>query len=419
MDDARGWTDADAPWRHPASGRLLTLFATCPRGLEAALADELTGLGAQAAVAGSAGVRLQATWPVAEHLNRGSRLASRILLSLAEGAYRNERDILRLAATLPWELVLGPRQTLRVDTNSHRARVRSINFVTLGVKDAIVDRVREHFGERPDIDTRTPDVRVVVFVDERHAAIHLDLSGESLFKRGWRQADDKGAAPLKENLAAALPILAGWQPGEPLLDPFCGSGTILIEAGQRVAGIAPGAHRVFGFESLSGYRRPAADATSGERGRSHDAGSRASRPSPAAVDATAPLAPDDRPAPARLFGSDIDGKLVGLARANARRAGLAANAIRFTTRDAAVLEPPCPEPGWIVTNPPYGERLESLGELDTRLLGRRLRERFAGWRLAWLSADLDLPGRLALRPRRRIPLMNGALDCRLFVFDLG
>ena len=258
-DTAAHIEHAAPAWQQPEADTCHRLFATCPQGLEALLADELTVLGAQGVKPDSAGVHWHAPWPVIEAVNRGSRLASRVLLELTRGPYRNERDILLLAAGVAWEQAMSPRHTLRVDISSRRARLKSLKLTTLRIKDAIVDRLREHYGERPDIDTRDPDVRVMAFADQREVAIHLDLSGESLFKRGWRQRDDKGAAPLKENLAAALPLLAGWQPGQTLLDPFCGSGTIVIEAAQRVAGIEPGSQRAFGFERLAGLLGPGDD----------------------------------------------------------------------------------------------------------------------------------------------------------------
>ncbi len=410
---AGGGSDRDAtpaaettppPWAAPDGDTRLILFATCPQGIEPLLAEEIVALGGESVSAGSAGVHWSASWAVVERVNRGSRLASRVLLRLAAAPYRNERDILRLVADVPWEQAMTPDHTLRVDLSSRRARLKSLRIVTLRIKDAIVDRLRERFGRRPDVDTQDPDVRVMAFVDEREAAIYLDLSGESLFKRGWRGRLDKGAAPLKENLAAALPLLAGWRPGEPLLDPFCGSGTIVIEAAQRLAGLAPGAHRAFGFERLAGYRRPSAPGHEGHPGG----------PAPAPGDPS-----PDGPAP--IFASDIDSAIVRVARENARRAGLDSAAIRFAVADAfTVKRPPHVASGWIVTNPPYGERLDEIGDAERLLaLGRRWRDEFSGWRLAWLTADHGLPGRLGLRARRRIPVMNGALDCRLFVFDLG
>ncbi|MEZ5649397.1 MAG: THUMP domain-containing protein [Burkholderiaceae bacterium] len=400
---ASDWRSAaDVPWRSADAHRPLELFATCPQGLESLLADELAELGGRQVTADSAGASCIGDWDCAVRLNRESRLASRVLLLLAQGPYRNDKDIGRLAATVPWDFVLEPRMSLRVDTRARRAKVRSLNMVTLRIKDAVVDRLREVSGDRPDVDTRSPDVRLMAFVDEHRALIYLDLSGESLFKRGWRGRDDKGAAPLKENLAAALPLLAGWTAGAPLLDPFCGSGTIAIEAAQRIAAIEAGGARRFGFESLPGYRpaqAPAANHNSPRPRQGHVV----------------------RPAGTSVFASDIDPKAVGTARANAQRAGVPAAGIGFKVADVRSLQPPRGlVPGWIVTNPPYGERLESLGnDANMLALGRHLRSAFAGWTLAWLTSDRQLPGRLGLRPRRRVPVMNGALDCRLFVFDLG
>ncbi len=363
------------------------------------LADELRVLGAAACDVVPGGVAFEGDLELAYRANLHSRLASRVLLAIGAARYRDTDALYKIAASIEWERHFRADQTLRVDVTAIRSPLRSINFATLRVKDGIVDRLRERCGERPSIDTRRPDVRVFVFLAEREATFYLDLSGESLFKRGWRHAEDKGEAPLKENLAAGLLMLAGWQPSTPLLDPFCGSGTIVIEAAQMAAGIAPGISRTFGFQKLAGF-----DAALWEQVRL------------AAIRAAQRHDPG-RIAP-RIAASDHDPVAIRQIRRNLERAGIAPDTVRIGERDVGRSQPPFDAPGMIVTNPPYGERLELAGGGDWAAVGRRWRDTFGGWTVCVLTSDRDLPRRLGLRESRKTPLFNGALDCRLFRFDV-
>jgi putative N6-adenine-specific DNA methylase len=188
----------------------------------------MQALGFDDAAPARAGCRLRTDWTGVLRANLYSRLATRVLVEVAHGPARHEDDILELALDTPWERWFGSEHTLRVDTSAIRSPMQSLQYCNLRAKDGICDRLREREGARPDIDTVRPDARVHLFLDEDSATLYLDTSGESLFKRGWRL--DKGEAPLRENLAAGLLALSGWDPSAPLMDPFCGSGTILIEA---------------------------------------------------------------------------------------------------------------------------------------------------------------------------------------------
>lgn len=378
---------------------LLAFHAACPHGLEESLALELRALGATATPA-RGGVSFEGDLGLAYRANLRSRIASRILLRLSRAPYRNEDELYRIAGSIDWSAWFDARQTLRVDVTGSRSPLRSLNFATLRIKDAIVDFFRERAGERPSIDTRRPDVRVFAHLDEREASLYLDLSGEPLFKRGWRQREDKGEAPLKENLAAGLLALAGWQATQPLLDPFCGSGTILIEAAQIARGIAPGLSRRFGFERLSTFDEALWADLRGQ----------------AQVEMQAA-----RTAPLAIHGSDIDAEAIGQARMNARRAGLGEDAIALREADCRTLEPPVATPGMIVCNPPYGERIDVAGgdyEATMLAFGQALKTRFGGWEAWVLSGDRTLPRRLRIREKRKHPLYNGPIDCRLFGFEL-
>lgn len=406
-------------------------FAPCPRGLEAALAAELAEIGARLAAADApfeagaqvpGGVQFRGGWAVGMAANLHSRIASRVLLKIAERPYRSEQDIYALAAEQRWETWFSANETLRVDITAIKSPLRSLEFTTLRVKDAVCDRLRSVSGARPSVDTAQPDVRVFAFLTANVCTLYLDTSGEPLFKRGWRL--DKGAAPLRENLAAGILRVAGWTPGTPLYDPMCGSGTFLAEAAQMSLGIAPGVERRFGFEKLKQYDVSAWQAMKVE-----------------AMDAKR-AARSSNVSELRIFGSDISGDMLEKARANLARAGLPN--ITLKQLDARAIVPPIASPGIIVANPPYGERLtvrgrSARGELreprehaegfrraqpDTpdaeffQAFGDALKQRFAGWSAFVLTADRKLPGLMRLRESAKTPLFNGALECRLFRFDL-
>lgn len=401
--DARSLRGAAAGQDRPArmsrrSRRVLgpaetfAVFAPCPQGLEAALAAELEALGFEDVQPARAGAHFTADWPGVQRANLYSRLATRVLVQVAQAPVSREDDILELARSTEWERWFGPEHRLRVDTSAIKSPMKSLQYCNLRAKDGICDRLREREGARPDIDTVRPDARVHLFLSADTATLYLDTSGESLFKRGWRL--DKGEAPLRENLAAGLLALAGWDPSAALVDPFCGSGTLLIEAAWIALGVPAGIARPFGFERL----------------RDHDD----RRWRDLKDDARARILPHlDAP----LVGVDSDPAAIAAAQQNAERALLAPDTLRLEVGDARRLQAPAPE-GWIVTNPPYGERLASEDETLWRDWATCLKRNFAGWRVAVISSDKSLPQAMRLQAHRRTPVYNGALDCRLFQFKL-
>ena len=369
-------------------------FAPCPRGLEAALAAELTLLGGEFVAAAEGGVAFSGPLDLAYRANLESRLASRILWQVGHGRYRNEDELYRLARDVEWRRHFKVERTLRVDLAATRSPLASTEFATLRVKDAVCDRFRADSGERPSIDKQRPDIRVHAYLTEREATLYLDTSGEALFKRGWRSAAD--GAPLRENLAAGVLALAGWTPGAPLLDPMCGAGTIAIEAALAAADIAPGLHRSFGFQRLGWYDGPTWQRL---RQRARD------RVLPA-------------PATPSIFASDSDRRALAQCRSNAAAAGVAR---WIEVEEADALSRPAPAPsGLIVTNPPYGVRLDDPTNLAAFYpkLGDALKQRFAGWTACLLTGDPRLPKLIGLKPSRRTPLYNGAIECRLFRFEI-
>jgi putative N6-adenine-specific DNA methylase len=372
---------------------LVHFYATCPRGLAEALAAELAALGAKSARADPAGVAFEGPFELACAANLHSRLATRILWRISRFDYRNETDIYEGARRVHWHAHFGVQRTFKVETSAVKSPVKSLDFVTLRVKDAVADAFRAALQKRPSVESREPDVRVHVFLDAKWCTLYLDTSGEPLFKRGRR--DHVGEAPLKKNLGAGLLKLAGWTPEMPLLDPMCGAGTILSEAAEISLGWAPGRSRVFGFEKLARF-----DAAPWKRMK--DAAAAGEKP-------VAPLA---------IFGSDLYGRSVDQARLNLRDAGLEA---AVSLKQVNILEMSAPAPsGLIVTNPPYGVRLGDKEQLAAFYpeLGHLLKQKFAGWTAYILSGDAELPKRIRLAATKRTVLYNGALECRLYEYKM-
>lgn len=382
-------------------------FCPCPRGMEAALAEELNEIAqgysptlkVHTQVPG--GVHCSGTMADAMRVNLHSRIASRVLMRVAHASYLNENDVYDLALAQPWEDWFEVHHTIRIDVTAIKSPLKSLEFTTLKIKDAVCDRFRDLCGKRPSVDTRTPDMRVFAFIDARTVTLYLDTSGEALFKRGWRL--DTGDAPLRENLAAGLLRVSGWKPGEVLFDPMCGSGTILAEAAQMLAGIPPGARRSFAFEKFTPF---SVDEWRQVKGS---------------------VKPRPLPAEPTIFGSDISGDMVAMTRANLQRAGIAFE-VPLKQIEAQEVKPPSDVPGYIVTNPPYGERIgvrgdSTMPEDDMAIaffsaFGTTLKQRFAGWKVFLFTADLGLPKLLRLKEARKTPFFNGAIECRLFRFDM-
>jgi putative N6-adenine-specific DNA methylase len=381
-------------------------FCPCPRGMEAALAEELQEIAQQAPTLKvhnqvPGGVHCSGKLADAYRINLHSRIASRVLMRIAHGSYKNENDIYDLTLDQRWEDWFGVERTIRVDVTAIKSPLKSLEFLTLKIKDAVCDRFRDLYGKRPSVDTRNPDMRIAGFLDAHNYTVYLDTSGEGLFKRGWRE--EKGDAPLRENLAAGLLRVSGWKPGTVLFDPMCGSGTILAEAAQMVAGIPPGANRNFAFEKFIPFVKDEWAAIKGS------------------------VRPNPLPTTPTLFGSDISGDMIVMARNNLRKAGIQFE-IPLKQIEAQEVKPPTETPGIILTNPPYGERIEVRGDRAIAedemakaffaAFSATLKQRFAGWQVFLFTADLNVPKMLRLKESRKTPFYNGAIECRLFRFDM-
>ncbi|HNH87872.1 MAG TPA: THUMP domain-containing protein [Thiobacillaceae bacterium] len=376
----------------PRAARREHFFAPCPRGLEAELLKEIVELGADEAIPAAGGVAFRGGMALGWKVNLWSRLAIRVLWRVAEGRYLMEDDLYRGALNVDWPDLFDVSRTLAVTTVGRNSPLKSLNIVSLKIKDAVCDRFREATGERPSVDTREPAVPLVAYLTAERYSIYFDLSGEPLNRRGYRV--QAAAAPLNENLAAGLLKLAGWQPGTPLYDPMMGGGTLLLEAGLMALNIAPGLKRHFAFENLKNF-----DMVEWQHLRK---------------DAQAAMA---EPHPLPIFGSDIDPLMVRAAGLNLKAAGLL-DCVRIMEADFLNVNPPTAG-GLIVSNPPYGVRL-STEDMATfyQAIGDNLKQHFPGWTAYLLSADPEFPKQVGLKASRRTPLFNGPLECRLYEYRL-
>ncbi len=424
----------------------LQLFLPCAAGVEDYLQPEvqrITGLPDADVRKRRGGVEVTASWRDAMLLNLHSRLAQRVLVQLSYTAYRSEQDLYRAASEVAWEIWFTPRQTMKVEVTAQHSPLTSLNFAGLKIKDAVCDRFRAKAGGvRPDVDTTWPDIRIYAHLTTDSLSLYIDTSGEPLFKRGWRE--DKGDAPLKETLAAAMIAASGWADGLsaapgaessllPLYDPCCGSGTIAIEAAQIACRIAPGSRRRFAFKKMLPFQAHVWDA----------------------IKTTAQNA--EISAPGLIFGSDVAHRMVDFAQRNAERAGVA-TCVDFRGGDALQRMPPTDLPGVMLLNPPYGERIavaglaggagsavgaaaarggqlpspdDEVGRFGARELAQtddggdffpqlasHWKKNYSGWTAWILTPDLKMPSKMRLKESRKVPMWNGPIECRLFRFDM-
>jgi putative N6-adenine-specific DNA methylase len=431
---------------------MLSFFCPCPRGLEFVLFQELENLAYSnkqynitSIKCMSSGVSFKGDMLSCYAVNLFSRIASRVLLHINSSPYRTEDDIYHFSKRQQWDAFFTARQTIRLDVNAHHCPLKSLNFVNLKVKDAICDYFRAKTGSRPSVDTENPQVKIMTFLDKTMCSLYIDTSGDALFKRGWRK--DIGEAPVKENLAAGILYLTNWRPETTLFDPMCGSGTFLIEAIHMAVGIPPGANRNFGFEVLKVHQPSLWQGLKVFANQQRQKGLKTNI--------------------TYVSGSDISEKMLATSRNNAERAGVSLSLELVDVRK--VIKPS--DSGILVANPPYGERISMRGVAPKSFIrgannanananaiiesnkeheysdnnledsqdrnitevippisleqkefysewASNLKNNFNNWQVYILSADLDLPKHMRLKPKQKIPLFNGKLDCRLFVFDM-
>ena len=408
---------APKPAINSSRSTYFTCFASCPKGLETLLEIELNQLGASEVKSTSGGCLFKAGWPLAVRITYWSRIAGRVGLRLAHEPCQSETDLYNIVTRIDWPNWFHVEQTLRVDLTNLGADYKNPRFAQLKIKDAVCDCFMRQFNQRPNIDTTQPNIRIFAATTPTHASVYIDLAGENLFKRGWRK--DKGIAPLKENLAAGIWTLIQNKLPEHTeqknyLDPFCGSGTLVIEAVSQLCDRAPGLDRNFAFEHLKPYTPELGQAIQTQANERFNQG----------------LDQVLKHKPLIWKGSDITALMVELAQHNAQQAGLGelldAGIIQFAQVDALDVKP-WAQHGVILSNPPYGERARAKGadieedEAYERLFkeyGNLLKQQFTGWTAFLFSGDLNLKYTLGLSPKRKTPLFNGAIECRLFEFPI-
>ena len=377
----------------------LRLVATCPLGLEEFLEEELAGLGLADRSREKGAVTFSGTWEDVLRTNWRLRTANRVLVELARWDGSSAESLAAGASQLvlgarSWDglraaQLFDPRRTLVIRSTSAGSQIRDTRWVGLKVKDGIVDAQRQRFGSRASIDKKNADVRLRVWLSRDRATLLLDTSGDPLDRRGYRAMTSE--APVRENLAAACVLASGWNGEGPVVDPMCGSGTLLAEAAAVALGLAPGRLRQrWAFERLPGF-----DTAAWQRIRKE--------PIPASG------------ARVRLFGVDQSPQAIEAATTNLGQAGLSRRS-SLAVGDAYTFEPP-EGPGLLIVNPAYGERLEENREQWPRL-GDLMKQYYKGWQVVVLAGGEGLGKHIGLRPRRRIPVRNGPLEARILPFDL-
>jgi putative N6-adenine-specific DNA methylase len=373
------------------------LTATTQFGLEEILAEELSQLGATIDHVGSRAVEFSGDKKLLYNTILWSRTAMRLLRPFADFYAPDERALYDEVFHLDWSRYIAPGQTFAITAVVNKSSFEHSLYVAQLTKDAIVDQFRERTGERPSIDTRNPDIRIHLRMLENEVILSLDAAGDSLHRRGYRQGTNE--APLNEVLAAGLILLSGWDRKSPLIDPLCGSATILTEAGMLAQRIAPGLFHQgkFGFENWPDF-----DAALWQRLRQEAEAQRIEEPQ------------------AYLAGSDLDPRVLDQAAANIEAAGLD-ECIRLSVRDVRDAQPPKDlAPGLVITNPPYGERIGEEAEMDAlyKTIGDALKTNFQGYEAFVFTGNLEAAKAIGLKVSRRIPLFNGPIDCRLLKYEL-
>jgi putative N6-adenine-specific DNA methylase len=367
----------------------LQYFASCPRGLESILSDELESLGAVEIKIVDGGVKFESTTEIMYRANLTSRIATRILCRVANGNYKTEDDLYNAALNVKWSNLFNVSHGIKVSTTGVKCPLKSLDFMTLRIKDAVCDQFRSKVNARPNVEIRDPDIRIHLYLEVDYFDLYIDTSGQPLYQRGFRKSSVE--APIRENLAAGILALSGWQPGDPLLDPMCGSGTFLIEAAMIALNQAPGLKRSFGFEHWKDFDSILFNNIKSEYQAQ-----------------IKPLVFS------HIYGSDEDLRAIRVTKSNLAEAGLKI-AVELSCKSFSDIVAPTKK-GVLITNPPYGVRIGEDEDLAKAypLWASTMKKKLSGWRTYFLTSDLRMPKLMRLSPSKKTPLYNGALDCRLF-----
>jgi len=377
---------------------MFNFFAAAPKGFEYSLASELKEFGATDVKESVAGVYFTAPLELAYRITLWTRLASRIVLVIYKGACDSAEQLYNAAYCIDWPSHFSHKKTFSIDFHGTGGFINNTQFGALKIKDAVVDRFRDDGTPRPDVERVNPDFKIDAHYRNGQLTISMNFSGASLHQRGYRSTT--GEAPLKENLAANMLVRSGWQANPiTVLDPFCGSGTVLIEAALMAADIAPGLKREkFGFENWQSHNKAMWQVIFDEAQARATLGKTRCK--------------------LKFYGSDIEPHLISIAKRNAENAGVA-ELIEFSVSDALDVTPPVSE-GFLISNPPYGERLGNVTELLQLYyqLGDKFKKEFGGWKIAMLCSDVELISSLKLKADKQMKMFNGALECAFNIYTL-
>lgn len=371
---------------------MYTITVTCPRGLEEQLQKEVQTICNQPAKRYQGLITLQGDLKTVYRLNLYSRLASRVLILLISGQVSSQRDTYNLACQVDWPIWFRVENRFKVHVEGFTPWSQRLNFLALKVKDAVCDIFRKQTGKRPSVDKINNNIRLFAYLNHYQAHIYIDSSGEALFKRGWREKHL--LAPLRENLAASLLTFAGYVGNEAFIDPMCGSGTIAIEAAMLASQTPPGLHRQFAFEYFLNFDSDHWQSLKKEAQNS--------------------ITPPSKP----IYAYDQHPHAIKTAQANAKKAGVL-DFISFAQLSFTDLYPK-ENKGQLICNPPYGERMNQLAQIRHQYphWSEVLKKHFSGWQVGFITSDFNFPKILRLTPKRKIPLYNGKLECRFYLFDI-
>lgn len=369
-------------------------FATVARGLEEIAAQELKDLGGENVTPQFTGVEFQGDRKLLYEVNLWSRTIFRVLVPIRKFPCKSVKQLYQEVREINWEKYLSPEETLAVHCTGKNEQLNHTHFSALQVKNAIADQQRDNWGRRSNVDVENPDLTINLHIEKTHAVLSLDSTGDSLHRRGYRPA--MGTAPLKETFASALLAMTDWETSIPLLDPLCGSGTFLTEAGLKALNIAPGLFRqTFAFEKWYDF-----DGELWEQVKQEAKQQQLSQ------------------LPAGIYGRDRDFDVLQQAKTNVKNCHLEQQ-INLAQTDILELEAPTDQ-GIIICNPPYGKRLGEVKELGSfyKQLGDVFKQRFKGWIAYVLSGNKELTKQIGLRTSQRIPVYNGSLPCTLLRYEL-
>jgi 23S rRNA G2445 N2-methylase RlmL len=370
-------------------------FAMTSRGLSDVLEEELRSLGAEKVLKGPGGVFFEGNWALCYRVNLRSRVATRVILPILDFPAYKPEELYHNVLKHDFTKYIPPTGTIAIEANVRESGAfRDQRFVAMKIKDAIVDQFREKFDVRPDVDTDKPDLRIIVRAVRNQFSLSIDTTGEPLFKRGYRVGMTD--VHLKEHMAAGLLLMAGYKGDQPVVDPMCGSGTLLIEAALMALGVAPGSlRRGFAFMRLTSFRK--------EDWQKE-------------VQAVGEL---EKPEiPFKFYGFDVDKKALAAARQNAEEAGIS-EYIELERRPMETLAAPV-DKGLMIVDPPYGERMGNVDDLveTYKNLAHIMKTSFKGWDCYVLSGNPELSKAMKLKAERKFPVFNGPIECRFLKYKM-